>query len=328
MTAGADEKVESAPDRDSPKPSSTARISVCIVCRNEADRLRPCLVSVAEWADEIVVLDLSSSDGSADLAREYGAVVVPHAPVPVVEQVRNEVAQHATGDWILALDPDERVTPGLAAELLRLRLSSDIDLVVIPFMHFDFGHPSSSPHLRYDPKPRMYRRDRVVWPSFPNALPHAAPERTYRLPNRDDLVMIHDRNRTIEEALDRVIRYAPAQAQAMVEAGRVFAASEMFTTLFKKALRQFYLAKASEDGMPGIIRASVLVIFHFYVWAEFWRLSGATRAAHDDKFVRRVGIAVNVVGRGAFLAAAATERLRPLARGISAAATRCQLHGP
>ena len=73
-------------------PSGATSISACIVCRNEADRLGPCLDSV-RWADEIVLLDLGSEDGSADLARAAGARVVSHAPVPIVETVRNVVAE-------------------------------------------------------------------------------------------------------------------------------------------------------------------------------------------------------------------------------------------
>jgi (heptosyl)LPS beta-1,4-glucosyltransferase len=49
-----------------------APISVCIVCRNEADKLQACLESVT-WACEILVMDLQSSDASADLAQRYGA---------------------------------------------------------------------------------------------------------------------------------------------------------------------------------------------------------------------------------------------------------------
>ena len=55
------------------------KVSACIVCRNEADKLGPCLESAA-WADEIVVLDLESVDGSADLARKHGARVLTHEP--------------------------------------------------------------------------------------------------------------------------------------------------------------------------------------------------------------------------------------------------------
>ena len=64
--------------------TSSSRISVCIVCRNEADKLGPCLESVA-WADEVIVMDLESSDASAETAETHGARVVRRAPLPIVE---------------------------------------------------------------------------------------------------------------------------------------------------------------------------------------------------------------------------------------------------
>ena len=63
------------------------------------------------------MLDLASSDDSVAIARSAGARVIDHDPAPIVELVRNEVAAAATTDWILVVDPDERVTPGLAAAL-------------------------------------------------------------------------------------------------------------------------------------------------------------------------------------------------------------------
>src|SRR5262249_30439731 len=156
--------------RGTGRMSTEPNVSVCIVCRNEADKLGPCLESVA-WADEVIVLDLDSSDDSAEVARKHGAKVIRHEPVPLVEAVRNVVADSASGEWILALDPDERVTPGLRDELLRVRNRADIDVVAIPFMNYDLGYPALHPVHRYDPKPRFYRRDRIRWPEVPNALP-------------------------------------------------------------------------------------------------------------------------------------------------------------
>ena len=199
----------------SPAPT----VSVCLVCRNEADKLPACLESI-RWADEIIVLDLQSSDDSAGVARRHGARVISHERVPVVEAVRNVVADAATGDWVLAMDPDERVTPGLREELLRLRHRNDIDVVAIPFMNYDLGYPAAHPMHRYDPKPRFYRRTSVRWPEVPNALPSVTPDRRLDLPARDDLVMIHDRNRTVAEAIERALRYAPAEAQSMVDRER------------------------------------------------------------------------------------------------------------
>ncbi len=259
-------------------------ISACIVCRNEADRLGPCLESVG-WVDEVVVLDLESGDGSAELARNTGARVISHAPVPVVEAVRNEVGDAATGDWILVIDPDERVSPGLAEELRRASGRQDIDAVVLPRMNFDFGHPASSPLQRHEPQLRMYRRGAVRWPSFPNALPQVSEDRLLRLPGRDDLALLHERNRNIAEAIDRVRRYAPAQAQAMIDAGEVFTARRMVLTLGEKLYRHFVRARALRDGVPGLMRALLLVTFHVYVWVAFWEQSGRQGTRSDTRLL-------------------------------------------
>lgn len=272
------------------------RISVCIVCRNEADRLRPCLESVA-WADEITVMDLSSTDDSAALAEAHGARVITRPAVPIVELVRNEVAAAATGEWILVLDPDERVTPGLARELRRLAPRAELDAIVIPRMNYDLGYPPSNPVQRYEPQLRMYRRCRVQWPVIPNALPVVPEDRLHRLPQRDDAVLIHDRSRNIPEVLDRVLRYAPAQAQSMIDRGEIFTARAMLGTLASKIYRQFVVGQAFKDGVPGFLRASILVAFHFYVWAAFWQLSGGQRTAADDRLCRRVGLITGAVGR-------------------------------
>jgi glycosyltransferase involved in cell wall biosynthesis len=256
------------------------------VCRNEADRLAACLDSLG-WVDELVVLDLESEDGSRDLARRAGARVIAHPPVPIVETVRNVAADAATGEWALVVDPDERVSPGLAGELRRLAARDDVDAVVLPRMNLDFGHAPTSPLQRYEQQLRMYRRAAVRWPTFPNALPQVAPERVARVAARDDLTLVHDRNRTIPEAIDRVRRYAPAQAQAMIDAGEVFTAGRMARTLAEKLYRHFVVSRALRDGVPGLMRAGLLVAFHFYVWAAFWQLSGADRTPPDDALLRR-----------------------------------------
>lgn len=261
-------------------------ISVCIVCRNESDRLEACLASV-QWADEIVVMDLSSTDNSAELAARYGARVIARAPVPIVEMARNEVAAYAHGDWILALDPDERITPGLAKELRTLAQREDIDAVVIPRTNYDLGYPPSNKDERYEQQLRLYRKSRITWPTIPNKLPNVPNERKATVASLDDRVMIHDRSRSIPEVLERSIRYAPLQAQAMLDGGEVFTARAMLRSLGRRTYRQLVVGKAWRDGVPGILRVGILVGFHFYVWAAFWQLSGAKRNATDGHYLRR-----------------------------------------
>jgi glycosyltransferase involved in cell wall biosynthesis len=265
-----------------------AGISVCIVCRNEADKLGPCLESVA-WAEDVVMMDLESSDGSADLAASQGARVVRRAPVPIVELVRNEVAAHARHDWVLVLDPDERITPGLAESLCEVASQPGIHAVVIPRMNYDFGYPPSSPLQRYEPQLRMYRRSEVAWPEVPNALPEVPEEHVHRVPARDEFVMIHERSRTVPEVIDRVVRYAPLQAQSMIDRGESFTARRMVGELGEGIYRHFLLGRAWRDGVPGLVRAGVLVAFKFYVWAAFWQLSGGEKTRADDRYVSALG---------------------------------------
>ena len=289
----------------------TARIAACIVCHNEADRLVPCLESV-KWADEILLLDLESVDESAKLAKAYGARVLPHAPVPTVELVRNEIANAAASDWILVLDPDERLSPALAEYLSGLRGRDDIDAVAIPRTNHDLGYPPRHPLHRFERQIRMYRRSRVQWPTAPNALPDVPPERVHDVPLEDPLTIIHDRSRTIPEVLERMIRYAPAHARHMIGEGRDFAVRDMLVSLGKEFHLQFVHGKAWQDGVPGLLRAGFLVAFDFFVWAEFWQESGRGRVQEDDVVLRRIGTTAQV-GWGLWRAA---RRMQSLAAGL------------
>ena len=271
-----------------PDSASPPTISVCIVCRNEATKLRTCLESTT-WADEVIVMDLQSADDSAAVARELGATVVSRAPHPIVEPLRNELAAHASGTWILAVDPDESVTPGLAIALRSHAARNDIDAVIVPRTNIDFGWAPESPLQRFEPQLRMYRRAVVEWPEFPNSLPKVPEERIARLPSRDDLVLEHRRNVSVAETADRLVRYAPAEAQAMIDRGQEFSAAEMFHELRRTAYRHFISARAWEEGLPGLVRATVLVNHKVYVWIAFWQLSGAPRTPDDDREVARVG---------------------------------------
>ena len=107
---------------------------------------------------------------------------------------------------------------------------------------------------------------------------------------------------SVPDRIQRALRYAPAEAQAMVDRGEVFTAKKMLRTLTGKAYKQFVVARPWREGVPGFLRAGFLVAFHFYVWAAFWQLSGAARTPSDDALMRRVGLLVETArlpGRGA-----------------------------
>src|SRR5512144_329288 len=91
------------------------RLSVVTIALNEEQNIVECLESV-RWADELIVVDSGSSDRTVELAHAFPARVM-QMPWRGYGATKNDALQHATGDWILWLDADERVTPELAAEI-------------------------------------------------------------------------------------------------------------------------------------------------------------------------------------------------------------------
>ena len=97
------------------------KISAVLIAQNEEQTIGPALDSVS-WADEIVVVDGGSSDGTIQLCKDRGARVVEHGFTSYVEQ-KNFALRQATHDWLLSLDADERVTDQLAHEIQALNRS-------------------------------------------------------------------------------------------------------------------------------------------------------------------------------------------------------------
>lgn len=92
-------------------------VSVVYMVKDEADRLGPSLASVG-WADEVLVADTGSTDGTRELAREAGARV-ESIPWEGYVASRNRALSLATHDWVLILDADERVSPLLAGAVAK-----------------------------------------------------------------------------------------------------------------------------------------------------------------------------------------------------------------
>jgi len=92
------------------------RLSTCILCKNEQERLGNCLASVA-FADEIVVLDSGSTDDTLDIARRFTEKVFTSDDWPGFGEQRRRAEELAGNDWILMVDSDEVVSEPLRREI-------------------------------------------------------------------------------------------------------------------------------------------------------------------------------------------------------------------
>ena len=92
-------------------------LSVILITRNEEANLRDCLASLGGLAQQVVVVDTASTDGTIAIAQEFGAAIAQPADWPGFGPQKNRALDLATGDWVLSLDADERLTPELRSEI-------------------------------------------------------------------------------------------------------------------------------------------------------------------------------------------------------------------
>jgi len=114
------------------------KISVYIIAYNEIDKIKDCIKSVL-WADEIIVADSNSTDGTTETALKMGAKVV-QIVFKGYGDLRNKAIEHCSGDWILSIDADERCTNEVKNEIKEI-ISSDNthDIFRIPRKNFFMG---------------------------------------------------------------------------------------------------------------------------------------------------------------------------------------------
>ena len=135
------------------------RLTALIPTRDEEKNLPDCLASVAGWVDEIVVVDSLSTDRTADIARDVGARVLERL-FDTLPRQKNWALERVGGDWVLALDADERVTPELRAEIAALFAEGDpaADAYEVGRINYFFGLRARGGGVGRDRIVRLFRR--------------------------------------------------------------------------------------------------------------------------------------------------------------------------
>src|SRR5262245_65872301 len=93
------------------------KLTVLIPCKNERLNIKDCIESVRGIADEILVADSGSTDGTLDIVRELGGCRIIEREYVNSANFKNWAIPQAKHEWVLVVDADERVTPDLAEEI-------------------------------------------------------------------------------------------------------------------------------------------------------------------------------------------------------------------
>lgn len=252
-----------------PAPRRRTTISVLLICRDEADRIEACLRSVAGWANEIVVLDSGSRDGTVEIARRYTDKVWV-TDWPGYGAQRNRALDRCTGEWVLSIDADEVVTPELRDEIDRAldEPGRDFTRLKMPWKTYFFGRPLK--HGRYtSPQAKLFLREGT---RFREHLVHES----LLMPRRVDRVLKspleHYSWRSYQHVQEKHLKYGCLLAEqkfAKGERGNLPYAALRFVTDF---LQQYLLRGGFLDGSRGFLMAMILGQYAFHKYAALWAL--------------------------------------------------------
>ncbi|OGS98070.1 MAG: glycosyl transferase family 2 [Gallionellales bacterium RIFCSPLOWO2_12_FULL_59_22] len=253
----------------------TAKLSVILIAKNEAANLRACLEAVA-WADEIVVVDSGSTDGTLDIAREFTGKVYVHAEWPGFGKQKNRALDYASGDWVLSLDADERVTPELRAEIEAVLASPQASGYEIPRLSSFCGRFMRHSGWYPDYVLRLFRRGSG---RFDDAPVHEA-VRLEGKAARLKTPLLHYSYRDFDDVLDKLNRYSSAAAAVQEQRGKRGGLATAVGHGLWSFIRTYFLRAGFLDGREGFMLAVLNAEHSYYRYLKLMLLhdrSGAKR---------------------------------------------------
>ena len=246
-------------------------ISVAIVAMNEEANLGRTLARVS-WADEIVVVDSGSTDRTCDIAREHSARVI-HEPWRGYVAQKNYALELCTQDWILSLDADEEVSPGLAAEIRGvLSAGARFKGYSVPRQNLFLGKWMRHGGFYPDPKLRLFRRGAGYSTGFD---PHDRFELKSHGPvGRFQHPLVHYTYPTLTLYLEHMNRYSSLGAKMAVGKGhRRFSLLNIVVRPLATFVYNYFIRLGFLDGREGLLLHLYHAVYVSWKYSKAWELA-------------------------------------------------------
>lgn len=232
-------------------PAPRQPLSVAIITLNAATQLEACLNS-ARFADDIVVVDSGSTDGTIELAERHGARVIQQAWLGFgpQKQFAVDTARH---DWVLCLDADERVTPELQAAIENaLREPANgayrfarCNRFLGRYLKHGEGYPDWSL--------RLFDRRRARWSD------DAVHEKVISDGAIGTLAgdLLHDSAESLAAYLNKQNRYTSLAAEMALAAGKKTGFARIALSPLVRFIKFYFIRQGFRDGLPGLIHIAI-----------------------------------------------------------------------
>jgi glycosyltransferase involved in cell wall biosynthesis len=285
-------------------------LSLVLATRNEEANIAACLKSARKLADEIIVYDEYSTDKTREIAKRHGAKVYKYKHKKNFHETKQKAIDKASADWILQLDADERVTPKLAKEIIRVinmsnekllsrkletekrdklfikhqqlieqregslsKKTGEVVAFFVPRVNYFLGKPLIHAGVYPDGIIRLIKKGKARLPG----------KSVHELMEVDGEVawlfndLEHHESPTLQRYLERMNRYTDLHAEELKEKGVSANYLNLFLYTVHRPLFTFlnlyFRHKGILDGMHGFVW-SIFSALHFpLAYFKFWQTS-------------------------------------------------------
>lgn len=268
------------------------KLSVVINTKNAARTIENTLKSV-KFADEIIIVDMKSSDDTVSIARKYTDKIFAHTDVGYVEPARNFAIQKALGDWILIVDADEEV-PQELKRVIKGVVKADqsgeevADCYYIPRKNIIFNRAIQRTGWWPDYVLRFFRKGFVSWSDEIHSIPITKGV-VKELPAVTEIALIHHNYQHVEQYVERLNRYTSIQAEEATtrlgEKQQVVDGAYITRKFYSEFLSRFFAQKGSADGTHGLALSLLQGFSESVVAIKAWEKAGFPESNQEQEAV-------------------------------------------
>ena len=249
-----------------------ASLTVTVITKNEAHNIAACLASVA-FADQIVVLDSGSTDGTADIAKALGAEVTVRADWLGFGVQKSRALELARCDWVLSVDADERLSLALQAEVQQVLANPKFAAYAVPRLSSFCGQYMRHSGWYPDHVVRLFRRGQA---NFSSDLVHEKVV-TQGAVGRLNADLLHETYRSLEQMLDKSNAYSTAGAIAMRAKGKSASLTSATAHAAWAFFRTYFLRLGFLDGRMGWVLAVSVAQTTYSRYLKLWLLNRSSK---------------------------------------------------
>lgn len=257
-------------------------MTALVITWNERHNIDACLDAVKDLAQELLVVDMRSPDGTGERARELGARVVEIERVSYADPARPAAIREAAHDWVLMIDADEVVSPGLAEAIREAVRADDCDLLQIPRANFAFSgfapHESDFPELL----PRCFRRSRMDVDGYAgiihtNIAPHPGARERRIEGVWPEVCLYHLTNPTVAFFLAKINGYTTTEAaQRPLPVFGGWRSLGLLRRPFQRFWMHYWRRRGFKDGWRGLWLSTMFFLYEAVILMKQWE-----RGLHD-----------------------------------------------